>query len=287
MNKGISNNTEEYCCLNSKIVPIKEAKIPVTDIGLLRGYAIFDSIAAINGNIIFFDEHYERFVKSARIMHLKIPISKHKIETIIYKLLRKNHYGSSRIKLVLTGGKLMGGLDYDLRSANLFILVQKASIPKGKDYLHGVKLITYEHQREISAAKSNDYVTAVNIQSLRRRAGATEILYTFEGKVLEATTSNFFIVKGDRLITAKNGVLIGIVRSKVIKLAKKFMDVEERIVKVSELRTADEAFITSTFKKVLPVVRINNLVIGNGRVGQKTKLLMEQYACLEKNVLKK
>jgi branched-chain amino acid aminotransferase len=284
MNKGISNNTEEYCYLNGKIVPIQEAKIPITDIGLLRGYAIFDSIAAMNGSIIFFDEHYERFVRSARIMHLKIPVSKHKTEAMIYKLLRKNHFSSSRIKLVLTGGKLLGGLDYDVRSANLFILVQKGSIPKEKDYLQGVKLITYEHQREISAAKSNDYITAVNIQSLRRRAGAAEILYIFEGKVLEATTSNFFIVKGERLITAKNDVLKGIVRGKIVQCAKKFMDVEERIVKASELRTADEAFITSTFKKVLPVVRINNLVIGNGRVGQKTKLLMEQYACLEKNV---
>ena len=238
----------------------------------------------MNGSIIFFDEHYERFVRSARIMHLKIPLSKHRIEAMIYKLLRKNHYDSSRIKLVLTGGNLIGGLEYDLRSANLFILVQKGSIPNEKDYLRGVKLISYEHQRELSAAKSNDYITAVNIQSLRRQAGAAEILYTFEGNVLEATTSNFFIVKGDRLITAKDGVLMGIVRGKVIQLAKKFMEVEERMVKASELKTADEAFITSTFRKVLPVVRINNLVIGSGRVGQTTKLLMEQYARLEKNV---
>lgn len=284
MDKRISNNTEEYCYLNGKIIPLKEAKIPVTDIGLLRGYAIFDSIAAMNGSIIFFDEHYERFERSAEIMHLKIPITKHKTEAMIYKLLRKNHYGSARIKLVLTGGNLVGGLEYDVRTANIFILVQKPIVPNGNDYLHGVKLITYEHQREISAAKNNDYVTAVHIQPLRRKAGAAEILYTFEGKVLEATTSNFFIVKGERLITAKNGVLMGIVRRKVIHLAKKFMKVEERIVKTNELRTADEAFITSTYKKVLPVVRINNLVIGSGTVGQKTKLLMEQYACLEKNV---
>jgi branched-subunit amino acid aminotransferase/4-amino-4-deoxychorismate lyase len=284
MNIGISNKTEEYCCLNGTIVPIQEAKIPITDIGLLRGYAIFDSIAAMNGTIIFFDEHFERFERSAKIMHLTIPISKRRIETIIYKLMRKNHYDSSRIKLVLTGGKLVGGLDYDVRSAHVIILVQKGSTLKEKDYHRGVKLITYEHQREISAAKSNDYITAVNIQSLRRRAGAAEILYTFDGKVLEATTSNFFIVKGDRLITAKKDILLGIVRGKVIRLAKKFMDVEERIVKANELRTADEAFITSTYKKVLPVARINNLVVGNGRVGQKTKLLMEQYACLEKKV---
>jgi branched-subunit amino acid aminotransferase/4-amino-4-deoxychorismate lyase len=284
MNKQISKYSEEYCCLNGKIVPTTEAKIPVTDIGILRGYAIFDSIAAMNGKIIFFDEHYERFERSAGIMHLKIPSSKHKIEAMIYKLLRKNHYDSSRIKLVLTGGKLVGGLDYDVRFANLFILAQKGILQKEKDYLKGMKLITYEHQREISAAKNNDYITAVNIQSLRRRAGAAEILYIFEGKVLEATTSNFFIVKGDRLITPKEDVLLGIVRGKVIGLAKKFMKVEERTVNVSELRTADEAFITSTYKKVLPIIRINSLVIGSGKVGQKTKLLMEQYASLEKKV---
>ena len=265
-------------------MPTAAAKIPVTDIGILRGYAIFDSIAAMNGKIIFFDEHYERFERSARIMHLRIPDSKRRIEAMIYKLLRKNRYDSSRIKLVLTGGKLVGGLDYDVRSANLFILAQKGIIRNEREYLKGVKLITYEHQREISAAKNNDYITAVNIQSLRRRAGAAEILYTFEGRVLEATTANFFMVKDDKLITPKEGILLGIVRGKVIGLAKKFMKVEERTVNVSELRTADEAFITSTYRKVLPIVRIDNLVIGSGKVRQKTKLLMEQYTGLEKKV---
>jgi branched-chain amino acid aminotransferase len=284
MNKWISKNAIEYCCLNGKIMPTTEAKIPVTDIGILRGYAIFDSIAAMNGKIIFFDEHYKRFEQSAQIMHLKIPDSKRRIEAMVYKLLRKNHYDSSRIKLVLTGGKLVGGLDYDVRSANLFILVQKGTIRKEQEYLKGVKLMTYEHQREISAAKNNDYITAVNIQSLRRRAGAAEILYTFEGRVLEATTANFFLVKGETLITPKKGILLGIVRGKVIGLARKFMKVEERNVNVRELTLADEAFITSTYRKVLPVVRINNLVIGSGKVGQMTKLLMEQYDGLEKKV---
>lgn len=278
---------EEYCYLNGKILSVKEARAPITDVGFLRGYAIFDSIAAVGNNIIFFNKHYERFVKSAKIMHLKIPISKRRAEAIMHELLRKNAYDLSRIRLVLTGGKLIGSLDYDLHSANLFILVQKADILRRKDYLQGVKLITYEHQREIPTAKSNDYVIAINIQPLRRRAKATEVLYTFKGRVLEATTSNFFIIKGNKLITAKKDILMGIVRGKVIELARKFMKVEERTVMVNELRTADEAFITNTYKKVLPVVRIDNIIIGNGKVGQKTKLLMEQYTYLEENEVRK
>jgi branched-chain amino acid aminotransferase len=274
---------KEYCYLNGKILPIKEAKIPATDIGVLRGYAIFDSIAAVKERIIFFDEHYRRFVNSAKIMRLKIPISKHEIKVAIEKLLRKNKCNLSKIRVVLTGGEAIGSLDYNRHSANFFILVQEMKLPNPRDYTQGIKLITCEHQREIPRAKSNGYVTAVNVQPLRRQAGATEILYTFKDKILEATTSNIFIIRGNKLITPKEDILIGIVRNKVIGLARKFMKVEERELKVSELKTADEAFITSTFKKVLPVVCIDKAVIGNGKVGLKTKLLMGQYARLERN----
>ncbi len=284
MNKRMSKSPVEYCCLNGKIMPTEEAKIPVTDIGILRGYAIFDSIAAMNGKIIFFDEHYKRFERSARIMHLRIPESKRSIEAMIYKLLRKNHYDSSRIKLVLTGGRLVGGLDYDVHSANLFILVQQGTPRNEREYREGAKLITYEHQREISAAKNNDYITAVNIQSLRRKAGAAEILYTFNGSVLEATTANFFMVKDDTLITPKEGILLGIVRGKVMGLARKFMKVEERAVSLSEMRTAHEAFITSTYRRVLPIVSIDNLAVGSGKVGRQTTLLMDLYSALEEKV---
>jgi branched-chain amino acid aminotransferase len=274
---------KEYCYLNGKILPVKEAKISVTDIGILRGYAIFDSIAAVKDRIIFFDEHYRRFKNSAKIMRLKIRISKHEIKVAIEKLLRKNNYNLSKIRVVLTGGEAIGTMDYDLRSANFLILVQKMILSNLRDYTLGIKLITYEHQREIPTAKSNGYVTAVNVQPLRRQAGAKEILYTFNGNIMEATTSNFFIVKGNKLITPKEDILIGIVRNKVIGLASTFMKIEERELNVSELKAADEAFITSTYKKVVPVVHIDKTIIGNGKVGLKTKILLEQYARLERN----
>jgi branched-subunit amino acid aminotransferase/4-amino-4-deoxychorismate lyase len=272
---------KEYCYLNGKIIPVNDAKIPVIDIGVLRGYGIFDSVAGIDDRIVFFDEHYKRFETSAKIMRLKIPLKKGEIKKIIEGLLKRNGYRLSKIRLVLTGGKTIGSLDFDRRSENFFILAEKTELPPKDSYTRGVKLITAAYEREIPRAKSNDYVAAVYLQPSQKKAGATEILYTFRGNVLEATTSNFFIIKGNKLITAKDGILFGITRDKVIGLAKRSMDVEERIVKTSEFKAADEAFITSTYKKVMPVVKIDNLIIGNGKVGPKTRLLMQRYNELE------
>ncbi len=273
----------EYCYLNGKILPVDEAKIPITDIGVLRGYGIFDSIAGIDDRIVFFDEHYKRFETSAKIMRLKIPLKKEEIKKIVENLLKRNGYRLSKIRLVLTGGKIIGSLDYDRRSENFFILAEKTEASSKNNYTKGIKLITAEYVREIPRAKSNDYVAAVYLQPSQKKAGATEILYTSGGNVLEATTSNFFLVRGNKLITAKDGILFGITRGKVIGLAKKFMEIEERTLKTSEFKTAGEAFITSTYKKVMPVVKIDDLIIGNGRVGAKTKLLMEKYNELEKH----
>ncbi len=274
---------KEYCFLNGRILPVEKAKILITDAGVLRGYAIFDSIAAQGDRIIFFDEHYARFLKSANIMRLKAVFPKTRVRKIIEALLRKNGYPSSRIRIVLTGGALIGSLRYDTRSANFFILVQNAETPHKESYLKGVKLIAAECKRELPNAKTNNYITAIHLQPLRMRAGAAEILYYFNNNVLEATTSNFFIVKGNTLITPKENILEGIVRGKIIQCAKKFMKVEERNVKMKELKTADEAFITSTYKKVMPVVKIDNYTIGNGKIGPNTKILMERYAELERH----
>ncbi len=272
---------KEFCYLNGKIVRTDEAKISITDIGVLRGYAIFDSIAGAGKKIIFFDEHFKRFQNSAKIMKLKIPLSKEKIEKIINTLLIKNGYGFSKIRLVLTGGELIGGLEYDFQSPTFFILVQKLDALKKSFYKDGGKLILHEYQREIPRAKSNNYLVPVSIDSKRKTAKAIEILFTSHGKVLECSTSNFFIIKNGKLITSKNDILLGITRSKVIGLGKKFMKVEERDIKISELKTADEAFITSSYKKVLPIVKIGNMKIGGGKVGPKTKILMEAYERLE------
>jgi branched-chain amino acid aminotransferase len=143
--------------------------------------------------------------------------------------------------------------------------------------------MVHEHMRPFFESKTTNYITAVHLQEKRKKAGAIEILYTYKGSILECTTSNFFIFKGNILITPKDMVLIGITRNFVLKLAKKAgFVIEERPIRQEELAEATEAFITSTNKDILPIVQVADQKIGmgttKGKVGENTKRLMELFA---------
>lgn len=99
---------------------------------------------------------------------------------------------------------------------------------------------------------------------------AGEILYILNDYVFECSTSNIFMIKGNTLITPKIGVLMGVTRGFVVNFAGKVMKVVERDIKFSELVKADEVFITATTKQIMPVVKIDDFVIKNGKVGKKT-----------------
>src|SRR5690606_28451557 len=107
--------------------------------------------------------------------------------------------------------------------------------------------------------------------------GATELLYTWAGRVLECSRSNFFLVENGKLITAPVGtVLAGVTRNKVIEGAKILgIPVDESAVPVEKLKSCQEAFITGTTKRVMPVVEVDGQRIGSGRPGPVSRLLME------------
>jgi branched-subunit amino acid aminotransferase/4-amino-4-deoxychorismate lyase len=109
-------------------------------------------------------------------------------------------------------------------------------------------------------------------------ADALEILYTWEDTVLECATSNFFIVKDDVLVTAEDSILAGVTRNVVIELAKKSgLAVEERAYSLDELFSADECFLTSSFKDIVPVVKAGKTMIAKGLVGKTTKKITRLF----------
>jgi len=270
-----------YCYLNGKILPLYKAGISLRDIGILRGYGVFDFIRTYNGKLFAFKEHYMRLKNSAKILNLKIPISEKELKEVIKKLISKNKMKESNIRMVLTGGESSDAITY--HSSSFYILIENPKIFYESIYKKGIKLITYEYLRSIPSAKTLDYIMAVKLQPLKKRQKAFEILYTYKGNILEATTSNFFLFIKDTLITPKENVLFGITRQCVITLAKNIFKIEERQISLKELESATEAFITSSNKEIVPVIKIDNKIIGNGKVGNNTKKLMQLFRTFTEN----
>ncbi len=263
-----------YCYFNGKIIPEKDAKISVNDIGLLRGFGIFDYMRTYNGKLVLADRHFRRFRNSAKEVGLKIPVSDKEIRKIIEKLIKKNKVRNAGIRIVLTGGESSDGLTFSLKTPTFFILTQELKAFNPEFLTRGVKLITHENLREKNRAKTINYVTKLSLKKAMESKKAYEILYIHEGNILECSTCNFYIFKGDVLITAKDNILLGTRRGMILQLAKKRFKIEERPVSISELKEAAEAFISSTTRGIIPVTVVDDIKIGDGKVGKNTKDLI-------------
>ncbi|MEA3273612.1 MAG: aminotransferase class IV [Patescibacteria group bacterium] len=265
-----------FCYFNKKIISEKKASVSLRDLGLLRGYGVFEVLTSHQQELFLFKEHFKRLQNSAKELRLKLPVSEKKLELLIRKLLVKNKLAEASIRIVLTGGVSQDGITLG-KKPTLFILVNKIHRFKKSNYLQGVKLMTVDYQREIPRAKISNYTKAIKLQKEKDKRGAIEILYTHQGLVLEASTSSFFIFKGNTLITPKNNILLGTVRGFILKIARQKFKIQERDLRLEELKKADEAFLTATIKEIMPVVKVDNFNIGDGKVGENTKWLMEEF----------
>ncbi|MEK7130962.1 MAG: aminotransferase class IV [Patescibacteria group bacterium] len=269
---------KNHCYFNGKILTKDTPLIHLDDLGVLRGYGVFDVMKTVNGKIFLFDEHFKRLKDSADYLGVNLPIKKTEVETIIKKLISKNKINQASIRIVLTGGKSSDGMHFDPKKPTFYILVSEFK-PLGLDlFKNGVKLATVNHDRHMAEIKTTNYIVAVkNTNERQKKEKFFEILYVSGGSILEAATSNFFVFIGDKLIVPNNNILKGITRNLVIKLAKKEFEVEERELKFSELSLATESFIAATNKNIVPVVQIDDKKIGDGKPGKNTKRLMELF----------
>lgn len=268
-----------YCFFEDKIVKSDRPLIKINDISVLRGFAAFDFLRIYNGKPFCFDQHFKRFQNTSREMGLKIPYSKDQILEILNQLVIKNKDKNFHVKFVLTGGPTVNGI---LPSKPiLFIFFEKMQNLSDKIYKNGAKLITNEHLRTLPTSKTSNYLNAVLLQKQKDKQKALEILYIKNGEVLECSTSNIFIVKDAAIFTPKENVLNGITRQKVLEIAKKNkIKTNETNVTFQDLKNADEVFITATNKKVVPIVEVDNFKIADGKVGEISKFLFDEYSKL-------
>ncbi len=272
-----------YCYYKSKIAPIEEALIGVNDLAVLRGYGVFDLAYARGEKIFYCKEHLQRFQNSAKILNISFPISLSEIEEISEKLLRKNVYTESTMRWVLTGGIESEGIG---EKPNLIIINEKLKPFPKERYTRGVAIKTIDKKREIPQAKTLNYQIYYSQLKDLKKDNVFELLFVPNGEVLECATANIFIVKNKFVKTPKFDVLSGITRSVVIDLCRKNnINILETKLNMVDLLDADEVFVTSTTKKVMPVTTANDKTIGSGGIGPITISLMKEFAKFENSML--
>jgi D-alanine transaminase/branched-chain amino acid aminotransferase len=245
--------------LNKDFVTEENAVLNFRDLSIQRGYGVFDFFKVINSFPVFLEEHLNRFYFSAEQMRLKLTYTKDEIRKIIFELLQRNKATDTGVKITLTGGYSVDG--YQLSTPNLIISLHPFSPPTKEQFEKGIRLITYEHQRQLPHIKTIDYLMGIWLQPFLQKNNADDVLYHRNGIVTECPRSNFFIVTNDnKIVTASKNILNGIERTKLIEMAKTKFEIEERELTINEIKTAKEAFITSTTKTVLPVRQIDEYV---------------------------
>lgn len=280
--------------LDGKLVPKEQAKISVFDHGLLYGDGVFEGIRAYNGRIFKFDEHINRLYNSARAIRLEIPISKDDMKKAIIQTLKVNEFTDAYIRVVVTRGIGDLGLDPDTcTQASYFIITDKLNLYPQDFYDKGLEIITCSVRRNIPDAlnpriKSLNYLNNIMGKIEAKRGNVLEaVMLNKDGFVTECTGDNIFVYSEGVLKTPPNyvGALQGITRDTVIDLAKKNgIKVSEEMMTQYELYTADECFLTGTGAEIMPVVKIDDRLIGEGKPGVMTASMIDMYRQLVKTV---
>ncbi|MBN3520329.1 aminotransferase class IV family protein [Algoriphagus lutimaris] len=268
-----------FCFADGNIIDSTKAQIHPMDLGLIRGYGIFDFFRSVNYTPLFLEHYLDRFIGSAEKTFLPLSYSREELKQIIKELTDKNDMEQGGFRMLLTGG--LSENHFSPAEGKLFIFPESLIFPSEEKYNKGIKLLSLNYIRPIAEIKTTNYALAVWDSMRWKKEGAEDVLYHYNGYVSESSRSNFFIVKNGTVITPDKDILLGITRKHVLQLVDK---AEIRPVTLAESLEADEAFITSTTKVLLPVTQIDQHTIGNGKPGPVSLEILKKFRELEKEI---
>ncbi|MET2984268.1 aminotransferase class IV [Aureibaculum conchae] len=257
--------------INDTLIDCDTAQISAYDLGLNRGYAVFDFFRIINSEFRFLEDHLKRFINSIQLSKIPNPYTKDELRQKVLELQNINNVQHGFIRITLTAGT---SLNFgSLSSSTLIILSGVLEANNPNNYIEGIKLISKKYQRAFPNIKSTDYFFPQMLHQELKEAGATDVLYHTD-YVTETSRSNVFCVKKGKIATPTANVLEGITRKKLLELQP---SISLTTITLDELYHADEVFITSSSKELMPVVQIDEKSIGNGKIGPVYKALHTQF----------
>ncbi len=278
--------------IDGKLCSERDAKISVFDHGLLYGDGVFEGIRAYNGRVFKLKEHIDRLYYSAKAILLEIPMTHAEMMAATVATIRANKLRDCYVRLIVTRG--VGTLGLNPRSCkkpSVIIIAGKIQVYPAELYARGMDIVTVPTVRNLHSAvnpaiKSLNYLNNILAKIEANNAGVEEaVMLNAEGFVSECTADNLFIIKQGALFTPPNsaGALYGITRGTVMELAEQLgVKVSEPNLTRYDLFNADECFLTGTGAEIMPVIKIDGRIIGDGKPGPLSLKLISAYHALTK-----
>lgn len=268
----------------------QDAKVSVFDHGLLYGDGVFEGIRVYGGKIFKRQEHIDRLWDSAKAIWLEIPMSKEQMIEDMEKTVALNEVKDGYIRLIVTRGVGDLGLDpAKCTKACIIIIAAGITLYPPELYEKGLVIVTVSSPRIHPASlspriKSLNYLNNIMAKIEGKQAGCIEaLMLNHKGELAECTGDNVFLVRKGRLLTPSPdaGILEGVTRNCVIDLAREAgIEVMEIPLTKYDAYVADECFLTGSAAEIIPVVKIDGRVIGEGKPGPITKQLKERFVKL-------
>ena len=275
--------------VNGRISAERDAVVSVFDHGFLYGEGIYETLRTYNGRPFLYQRHLRRMRNSARLIDLTIPFTGDELARCIRDTINAATLDGNEayIRVLLTRG--VGDLTYDVKATpkpSWVIIVKPLPSPPAELYERGVKVVLVDvvrnHPQSVNPMiKSNNLMnSALAAQQALKRGGFEAVMRNYRGELTECTQSNLFIVNKGAVLTPplEAGLLPGITREFVFELGRdNGIEVRDQVLRDDDLLRADEAFLTSTTREVLPIVAVGDRTIGNGTPGPLTQKLLKIF----------
>lgn len=277
---------EWYVFINGEFLPHTQKKIDIFDTGFLLGITVFDTAAVWNGRIFKLDKHLDRLFNSMASIRITPPMTKEEFKEVGLELVRKNGLKNALLFWYVTGGKARGTHPEfcDSKPSVIMYVVPYFWVVEPDKWEQGVKC-------KVTSVRSMPHevldARAKNTNRMNMRLATAEALSSgmdyalmldMDGYVAESTGSNVWIVKGGKLYTPGEDVLLGMTRSTVLELAQREgIPALEAKLTTFDLYAADEAFLSSTAGGIAPIVEVDGWLIGDGKPGPVSRKIHQRY----------
>ncbi|OGT29432.1 MAG: D-amino acid aminotransferase [Gammaproteobacteria bacterium RBG_16_51_14] len=256
--------------LNGEYIPLEKAFIHVMDRGFIFADGVYEVIPVFNQHIFRLEEHLQRLNNSLDAVYMTNPYDNRAWSNILYTLTKQGNVPNQSLYIQVTRG--ISERDHDIDTGNRPTVFVMCNPIKNKGYDRGISAITHDDIRwQYCHIKAINLLPSVLLRHRAKEKGARETILIRGDQVTEGAASNVFIVQGSTVKTPpKDGsVLPGITRDLLVELLNNAdMKCEESIITLSELRTADEIWITSSTWEVVPVIELDSRQVGGGVPGK-------------------